>query len=250
MSLTWWNCGARRRVGLDLRRPATPPSGCACRRSARRAAWCPCTACCPPRPSRRGTCCRSSASRARRGRRARSSASMCCCDRGRDAVLRQQLADRAVLAFGRGAVVAPDVEDRACCRRSRAARSRRRAGRPVRRRARRSRRTLPSAGAGTASRSPGCCPRTAMRRGPRRELRVLRESSPCSLARANTRSRYSSQPSSNLPLYLSAHSFMMWCGPCDAPGAQYMKNGLSGCEAPCCSRSQSIASSAMSSLRW
>ena len=32
-------------------------------------------------------------------------------DRGRDAVLRQQLADRAVLALGRGAVVAPDVED-------------------------------------------------------------------------------------------------------------------------------------------
>ena len=30
---------------------------------------------------------------------------------GGDAVLRQQLADRAVLAFGRGAVVAPDVED-------------------------------------------------------------------------------------------------------------------------------------------
>ena len=32
-------------------------------------------------------------------------------DRGRDAVLREQFADRAVLAFGGGAVVAPDVED-------------------------------------------------------------------------------------------------------------------------------------------
>ena len=36
------------------------------------------------------------------------------------------------------------------------------------------------------------------------------------------------KPSSNVPLYLSAHSFMIWCGPCEAPGAQYMKNGLSG----------------------
>ena len=51
---------------------------------------------------------------------------------------------------------------------------------------------------------------------------------PLALARAKTRSRYLSQPSSNLPLYLSAHSFMTWCGPCEAPGAQYMKNGLSG----------------------
>ena len=32
-------------------------------------------------------------------------------DGRRDAVLREQFADRAVLAFGGGAVVAPDVED-------------------------------------------------------------------------------------------------------------------------------------------
>ena len=51
---------------------------------------------------------------------------------------------------------------------------------------------------------------------------------PFALARAKVRSRYLSQPSSNLPLYLSAQSFMTWCGPCDAPGAQYMKKGLSG----------------------
>ena len=51
---------------------------------------------------------------------------------------------------------------------------------------------------------------------------------PLALARANTRSRYLSQPSSNLPLYLSAHCAGTWCGPCDAPGAQYMKNGFSG----------------------
>ena len=36
---------------------------------------------------------------------------MCCSIGGRNAVLRQQLADRAVLTFRRGAVVAPDVED-------------------------------------------------------------------------------------------------------------------------------------------
>ena len=41
----------------------------------------------------------------------------------------------------------------------------------------------------------------------------------------------------------------MWCGPWAAPGAQYMKNGLSGEKARCCC-SQVIALSAMSSLRW
>ena len=41
-------------------------------------------------------------------------------------------------------------------------------------------------------------------------------------------SRSASQPSSNWPLYLSAHSLKIWCGPWAAPGAQYMKNGLSG----------------------
>ena len=40
-----------------------------------------------------------------------SSALMCMCDGGRDAVLGEQLADRAVLALAGGAVVAPDVED-------------------------------------------------------------------------------------------------------------------------------------------
>ena len=38
------------------------------------------------------------------------SASICCCDRVRDLVLRQELADAAVLAFGARAVVAEDVE--------------------------------------------------------------------------------------------------------------------------------------------
>ena len=72
---------------------------------------------------------------------------------------------------------------------------------------------------------------------------------PSCFCRANARSRYLSQPSSNFPLYLSAHSFMTWCGPWDAPGAQYIRNGLSGANA-CCSRSHRMASSAMSSVRW
>ena len=51
---------------------------------------------------------------------------------------------------------------------------------------------------------------------------------PSSFCRLNVRSRSASQPWSNLPLYLSAHSLKMWCGPCEAPGAQYIRNGLSG----------------------
>ena len=51
---------------------------------------------------------------------------------------------------------------------------------------------------------------------------------PSSFWRLKVRSRNASQPSSNWPLYLSAHSLKIWCGPCPAPGAQYIKNGLSG----------------------
>ena len=40
-----------------------------------------------------------------------SSAASCCSIGIRDSVLRQQFADRAVLAFGAGAVVAEDVDD-------------------------------------------------------------------------------------------------------------------------------------------
>jgi hypothetical protein len=40
-------------------------------------------------------------------------------------------------------------------------------------------------------------------------------------------------PSSNLPAYLSAHSFITWCGPCKHPVAQYMKNGVSGSKGLC-----------------
>ena len=51
---------------------------------------------------------------------------------------------------------------------------------------------------------------------------------PSYFCRAKTRSRYLSQPSSNVPLYLSANSGNTLCGPCTAPGAQYIRNGLSG----------------------
>jgi hypothetical protein len=37
-----------------------------------------------------------------------------------------------------------------------------------------------------------------------------------------------SQPSSNLPAYLPAHSLRTWCDPCAAPDAQYVKNGRTG----------------------
>ena len=52
-----------------------------------------------------------------------------------------------------------------------------------------------------------------------------------------------------LPLYLSDHSFGTWCGAWVAPGAKYTKNGLSGISAFCW-RTQSMARSVMSSVKW
>ena len=72
---------------------------------------------------------------------------------------------------------------------------------------------------------------------------------PSSFCRAKVRSRCTSQPSSNWPAYLSAHSFGTWCGACVAPGAKYTKNGLSGISAFCW-RTQLTARSARSSVRW
>ena len=43
---------------------------------------------------------------------------------------------------------------------------------------------------------------------------------PSSFCRAKVRSRWTSQPSSNCPAYLSAHSFGTWCGAWVAPGAK------------------------------
>ena len=56
---------------------------------------------------------------------------------------------------------------------------------------------------------------------------------PSFFCRAKVSSRSLSQPWSNLPLYLSAHSLGTWCGACVAPGAKYTKNGLSAASAFC-----------------
>ena len=53
---------------------------------------------------------------------------------------------------------------------------------------------------------------------------------PFSFARAKTRSRYASQPSSNLPAYLSAHSLMTWCGRVQAAGRPVHEERLVGLE--------------------
>ena len=168
---------------------------------------------------------------------------------GRNAVLREQLADGAVLAFRRGAVVSPDVEDQGVVSRSRADRFRRRCGRP---------------GASTCSVKPANTSISRRWKGfsssgmrvpggkrvrSRCELRVRAESSPAAW-RAGRRARgtcpsrrrtcpYTCQP---IPSGRDAGREM-------APLAQYMKNGLSGSKALCL-RSQPMASSARSSLRW
>ncbi len=43
---------------------------------------------------------------------------------------------------------------------------------------------------------------------------------PSSFWRANVRSRSTSQPSSNFPLYFAGHSAGTWCGAWVAPGAR------------------------------
>ena len=56
---------------------------------------------------------------------------------------------------------------------------------------------------------------------------------PSSFWRANVRSRSASHPSSKAPRYFADHSTGTWWGACVAPGAKYMKNGLSGMSAFC-----------------
>ena len=72
---------------------------------------------------------------------------------------------------------------------------------------------------------------------------------PSSFWRVRISSRSASQPSSKRPLYLSDHSVGTWCGACVAPGAKYMKNGLSGMS-DFCWRAHLIALSVMSSVKW
>ena len=71
---------------------------------------------------------------------------------------------------------------------------------------------------------------------------------PSSFWRSKVISRWLSQPWANLPLYFSIHSGGTWCGAWVAPGAKYMKNGLSGSSAFCW-RAQLIALSVRSSVR-
>ena len=72
---------------------------------------------------------------------------------------------------------------------------------------------------------------------------------PSLICRASVSSRSLSQPWSNLPLYLAIHSLGTWCGACVAPGAKYMKNGLSGVSA-FWNRIQPIAWLVMSVMKW
>ena len=135
-------------------------------------------------------------------------------------------------AFGRGAVVADDVVDQRVVEDLRAPRARRPAGRHDGRCARGSRHRPPSGARGSASGPRACRPRPGSPRG----ASVSSASAgmtPSFFCRANVSSRSLSQPWSNLPLYLSAHSLGTWCGACVAPGAKYMKNGLSGISAFC-----------------
>ena len=72
---------------------------------------------------------------------------------------------------------------------------------------------------------------------------------PSLIWRASVSSRIASQPWSNLPLYFAIHSFGTWCGACVAPGAKYMKNGLSGVS-DFWNCIQAIALSVMSVMKW
>ena len=72
---------------------------------------------------------------------------------------------------------------------------------------------------------------------------------PSSFCRAKVSSLTASQPWSNSPAYWSAQSLGTWCGACVAPGAKYMKNGLSG-TSDFCWRVQAIALSVMSAMKW
>ena len=72
---------------------------------------------------------------------------------------------------------------------------------------------------------------------------------PSSFWRAKLSSRSASQPSSKRPWYLSDHSTGTWCGACVAPGAKYVKKGLSGMSAFCC-LIHWMARSVRSSVTW
>ena len=134
-----------------------------------------------------------------------------------DLVLRQQLADAAVLAFGARAVVAQDVEDDRVVADAEAVEL-------VDHLADLRVDVLDEAGEDLHQPPlerplalPGCCP-TRPWSSARGVSLVSAGIQPSSFWRLKMRSRSASQPSSNLPLYLSAHSLKMWCGPCAGAG--------------------------------
>ena len=136
----------------------------------------------------------------------------CCSARERNAVERGHLVERAGLrAFHARAVVAPDVEDQRVVELAQLLDRVDDAADLVVG-------VLLEAGEDLhlpgvelllrpAERVPGREGRVA-----RRELGIRPGSRPAAFCRANVSSRSLSQPWSNLPLYLSAHSFGTWCG--------------------------------------
>ena len=62
----------------------------------------------------------------------------------------------------------------------------------------------------------------------RRELRVGRDDAELLLPGERLLAHLVPALRRSVPLYLSAHSLGTWCGACVAPGAKYMKKGLSG----------------------
>ena len=133
------------------------PAGCGCRPDARRAVSRPCTACCPPSPSRSGTGCRSSVSPGRRGRRV--APARRCASEGWSECRSAQAVRRWCRPGPRPRIrCRPRCRETACCPRSPADPAHRRSGRPGRHSVRRTRPPPPSAGAETASRPRGCRP--------------------------------------------------------------------------------------------
>ena len=147
----------RHRVRPRLSWASGSPADCGCRPDARRPVSRPCTACCPPSPSRSGIGCRSSVSPARQGRRA--ARARRCASAGWSECRSAQAVRRWCRPVPRPMIRChPRYRETACYPRSPADPTHRRSGPPERRRVRRTRQPPPSAGAETASRPRGCRP--------------------------------------------------------------------------------------------
>ncbi len=111
----------------------------------------------------------------------------------------------------------PRCRRRACCRGRPSPRPRRAGARRSSRRSPSKPRTPPSAGRRASSARRSASPRREAPRGAR-SARCPAGTIPSFFCRANVCSRSLSQPWSNLPLYLSAHSFGTWWGAWAAAG--------------------------------